>query len=573
MRNTWLNRSIAVVVIAFLGVVGSYSQVETKRLPNTAKDPTYTQQTTTDLRTNADIFGVVRILGTGFIPSESIGVFVETSFASLPEPMMLGQWNVFADGNGNFETRWFMMDNALKYNVTAIGSVSGKAARTGFGGTEILLGSAADLCQCRNGPNGAPEPCTGTNWVNGNLNGSQAHYLEGESVPYRLAMTGLTVGPTHTVTIEYDTTEGGKHAIDYLTSFDRTETDASPCDGTLNCDPLVHDHFEIPIDVNVTIGHDGIPGTADDIAQVPGAFTIFNGTVLSVSNYTMLGTFAGKSQVKVSITFTNTDPNVVLAWGGHIATRADWGVGNSAVAISGAPFHMRLIDLDGSGGNQDRGLQANAVIYPGRIEIIKDAQPDTTQTFLFTAVGPGATGNFTLDDDGDNTNTYSNTQAFANLTNFGNGHEVTVTESADILPYSLSQIVCTSDPGGGTGTNNNTISIPQRQVVITLEEGEFVTCTFINGRPTSADLMLSGRITDTAGLPVRGAIVQLFRISNGETYALSSSTFGYYAFRGLAAGESYAVTVTARRYRFDPPLQTITIVDNMTDVNFVAIQK
>lgn len=573
MRNKWLNRSIAVVVIAFLGAIGIYSQVEIKRLPNTAKDPASAQQTTSGLYANADIFGVVRILGAGFIPSENIGIYVETSFASLPEPMRLGQWNVYADGNGNFEASWLMTDRTLLYTVTAVGSVSGKTARANFGGNDILLGSAADLCQCRNGPADAPEPCTGTNWVNGNLNGSQAHYLEGESVPYRLAMTGLAVGPAHTVTIEYDTSESGKHAIDYLTSFDRTETDASPCDGTPNCDPLIHEHFEIPIDVNVTMGHDGLPGTADDITQIPGAFTIFNGTILSVSNYTMFGTFAGKSQVKVTITFTNTDPNVVLAWGGHISTRADWGVDNSAIAISGSPYHMRLIDLDGSGGNQDRSLQSGAVIYPGRIEIIKDAQPDTTQTFLFAAVGPGATGDFTLDDDGDNTNTYSNTQAFANLTNFGNGHEVTVTESADILPYSLSQIVCTSDPGGGTGTNNNTISIPQRQVVITLEEGEFVTCTFINGRPTAADLMLSGRIMDTAGMPVRGAIVQLYRISNGETSAFSSSTFGYYAFRGLAAGESYAVTVTARRYRFDPPSQTITIVDNMTDVNFVAIQK
>lgn len=564
---------MAIVVIAFLGAIGIYSQVETKRLPNTAKDPAYAQQTTTDLRANADIFGVVRILGTGFIPSESIGIYVETSFASLPEPMRLGQWNVIADSSGNFEARWFMTDKTLLYSVTAIGAVSGKTAIAGFGGSEILLGSAADLCQCRNGPAEAPEPCTGTNWVNGNLNGSQAHYLEGESVPYRLAMTGLAVGPTHTVTIEYDTTKDAHHAIDYLTSFDRTETDASPCDGTLNCDPLVHEHFTIPIDANVTMGHDGIPGTADDITQIPGVFTMFNGTILSVSAYTVTGTYAGNSETRLTITFTNTDPNAVLAWGGHISTRADWGVGNSAIAISGAPYHMRLIDLDGSGGNQDRSLQSNAVTYPGRIEIIKDAQPDSAQTFLFTAVGPGATGNFTLDDDGDNTNTYSNAQMFTNLTNFGNGHEVTVTESADIAPYSLSQIVCTSDPGGGGGTNNNTISIPLRQVVITLEEGEFVTCTFINGRPTAAELWLGGRIMDANGMPIRGITVQMYRVSTGETSTSNSSTFGYYVFRGLTAGETYVVNVASRQFRFDPPSQMVTIVDNISDLNFVAIKK
>ena len=64
--------------------------------------------------------------------------------------------------------------------------------------------------------------------------------------------------------------------------------------------------------------------------------------------------------------------NPVLAWGGHIATRQDWGTGNSAVAISGSPYHTRLIDLDGSGGNQDRSLSADAVIFPGFIHIVKN---------------------------------------------------------------------------------------------------------------------------------------------------------------------------------------------------------
>jgi hypothetical protein len=573
MRNTWLNRGFAIVVIALLGAIGIYTQVETKRLPNTAKDPVNTQQSVAELYANADIFGVVRILGSGFTPSESVVIYVETSIRPLPEPMRLGQWNLYADGNGKFETQWFMTDKTLLYSVTAVGAVSGRSAVTSFGENEILLGTSADLSQCRNGPLSAPESCTGSNWVNGSLNGSQAHYIEGESVPYRISMAGLTVGPTHTITIEYDTTENGKHAIDYLTSFDRTEIDASPCDGIAGCDPAIHEHFTIPVDENVTKGHDQIPGTADDIAQLPGVFTLFNGTILSVSPYTVSGTYEGSSQTRITITFTNTNSTAVLAWGGHIATRADWGIGHSAVAISGAPYHMRLIDLDGSGGNQDRSLQSTAVYYPGRIKIIKDAQPDTAQTFLFAVVGPGVTGNYTLDDDGDNTNTFSNTQDFPGLTNFGNGHEVTVTESGSIAPYSLSQIICTSDPQGGSGTNNNTISIPLRQVIITLEEGELVTCTFVNALPTAADLTLSGRITDAAGLPLRGVLVQLYRVSTNETFTTASSTFGYYAFRGLTAGETYAVNVSARQVRFDPPSQTITMVDNVSDLNFVALPK
>ena len=81
--------------------------------------------------------------------------------------------------------------------------------------------AAADLDQCRNGPVSAPVACTGSAWVNGNANATHAHYLEGDSIVYRMRFENLALA-SHTVTIEWDTTENGKHAIDYLTSYDRT---------------------------------------------------------------------------------------------------------------------------------------------------------------------------------------------------------------------------------------------------------------------------------------------------------------------------------------------------------------
>jgi hypothetical protein len=54
-----------------------------------------------------------------------------------------------------------------------------------------LLGN---LDQCGNGPVASPVPCTGSAWQNGDLNGNQAHYLEGDSVPYRLKGSNRTSG-------------------------------------------------------------------------------------------------------------------------------------------------------------------------------------------------------------------------------------------------------------------------------------------------------------------------------------------------------------------------------------------
>src|SRR5262245_44750588 len=59
-------------------------------------------------------------------------------------------------------------------------------------------------------------------WQNGNLGASQAHYGEGESVPYRAVMQNLTEGNTYYLQIEWDTTQSGKHALDYITTWNRS---------------------------------------------------------------------------------------------------------------------------------------------------------------------------------------------------------------------------------------------------------------------------------------------------------------------------------------------------------------
>jgi len=50
-------------------------------------------------------------------------------------------------------------------------------------------------------------------WVNGNVNASKAHYVEGYSVAYRAVITGLTNGP-HNFKIEWDIRKSGKAGID-----------------------------------------------------------------------------------------------------------------------------------------------------------------------------------------------------------------------------------------------------------------------------------------------------------------------------------------------------------------------
>ena len=48
-----------------------------------------------------------------------------------------------------------------------------------------------------NGPLSTPTDCNPLSWQNGNLNGNQAHYFEGDSVPYRLSFLNLATTGTH----------------------------------------------------------------------------------------------------------------------------------------------------------------------------------------------------------------------------------------------------------------------------------------------------------------------------------------------------------------------------------------
>lgn len=348
---------------------------------------------------------------------------------------------------------------------------------------------SADLDQCANDP--VPSPNTdgcssnASDWVNGNLGPSKSSYFENDSIPYRLKFENLSLS-SHTVTIEWDTTKSDKHAIDYLTTFNRTVTTANPCLGVSGCSSS--STYAIPADPQVT----GAGVTPD-----AGNFTFYGGTITSVSVYSYPnGTgFTGDKSARISITFTASVANPVLAWGGHIADRDDWGADLSAVAIPGSPYHTRLIDLDGSGGNQDRSLSADAVIFPSSITIIKNAVPDSVQDFGFTTTGGLSPSTFILDDDSDSTN--SNTQSYSNLlvtTNTGNDY--TITEGS-ISGWALSfgiPVCSVASANGGTQSGNTST----RTVSITLQEGEDVSCTFINDLQ-QATLTLQKTVTNNNG--------------------------------------------------------------------------
>jgi len=247
---------------------------------------------------------------------------------------------------------------------------------------------AVDLDQCANGPAGAPASCTGAAWVSTSITPANSHYLEGDSVPYAVELHDMGTSGTHTLELEYDTTEGsGKHAFDYLTSFDRTETNALPCQSAGICTGSPDETFPIPADPSLQLAFPAV-------TQIAGNIAIWNGDITNVVY--LRGPAAGPTSPEGSglktalrITFTVESSNALIAFGGHLASPLDWGVGDTAGAVSGAPYGMRAVAQDSIVLNVARSVDASPLPLADISVALGPRTEESTilgRTITFTAV-------------------------------------------------------------------------------------------------------------------------------------------------------------------------------------------
>lgn len=439
--------------------------------------------------------------------------------------------------------------------------------------------------QCANGPLSSPIHCdvTGANdgYTRGNLVSSKSHYFEGDSVPIRITSENLPLG-SYTVTIGYDFTKGGKYATDYLTDYDRTESVMNnPCVGIQGCNLGSFTTFPIPVDSDVTNGFDQMSGTGDDITQIPGVFTCFGCTITGVSSYTLTGSVAGDSSKLITLSFTNTQANIVIAYGSHISTRADWGFTHSAINITGSPYHNFIAAISANypanNGNRDLQLSADAVIFPASVTITKlvdnsdGTYSNNLQNFGFTATNFGM-ATFNLMD--------TNPLQFAggstsnsNIILFGSGNTITVSEDATSNGYSLSDVSCSISSGDGPVTGTAVGNLGTRTGTIVVEEGNIAQCTFTNTRlgVTAAPASITGRVLTTSGSPVRGVYIKLTDVTTGEVRTALTNSFGFYTFTDLTVEHFYQMTaVSTKKYQFDSPTRTFTLTEDLTGVDFIT---
>ena len=87
--------------------------------------------------------------------------------------------------------------------------------------------------------------------------------------------------------------------------------------------------------------------------------------------------------------------------------------------------------------------------------------------------------------------------------------------------------------------------------------------------PNASGIQVSGRVTTADGRGLRNATVTMTD-QNGIAHSVSTSSFGYYTFTEVTAGQTYRIGVASRLYRF--ATRELQVTDSLTDVNFVGLE-
>jgi hypothetical protein len=306
------------------------------------------------------------------------------------------------DGSGNFTYNYVLNGIEGKYTVR----VWNAAHTTVLAGTSFTDGDI-DFRQCRNDSdnNNTQDDCE---WTTGAVGQNDSIYTEGDSVPQRLLHEIDTAG-SHTMVFRYDFTKSDVYAYDFLTDVDETQSGAllAPCGaapgfatGSGECDGsnTLYTGASVVTIPSDTFGPASVAGhPAEKVSDAeratsppremrvgcsPSPCTGLSVHSITHSAATCLRT-CGDSTVEISLSFTTASANTLVGvwFGGHLAATADpdgansppdgWGTGcNGAGAcgasnISGSPFHLRYISLDGGAvGNRDNQIQIGAVATP-----------------------------------------------------------------------------------------------------------------------------------------------------------------------------------------------------------------
>lgn len=87
---------------------------------------------------------------------------------------------------------------------------------------------------------------------------------------------------------------------------------------------------------------------------------------------------------------------------------------------------------------------------------------------------------------------------------------------------------------------------------------------------TAANAEISGRVVNSFGRGIPRAMLTLQNSGSGTTVSAISNSFGYFRFTEQPAGETYLLSIAAKKYTFNPNVQVINLTSSINDLVFVG---
>jgi len=148
--------------------------------------------------------------------------------------------------------------------------------------------------------------------------------------------------------------------------------------------------------------------------------------------------------------------------------------------------------------------------------------------------------------------------------------------AGDVFPASALLFNINFTVAGGAAAGTTPISFGNTPVPIKASDpaANAATITTTPGAvtilgPTAANVSISGRATTATGRGIRNVLIRLTD-AQGNVKIAYTTTFGYYRFAEVAAGETYVITAKGKRYEFSQSTQVINVNEDTVDINFTA---
>ncbi len=201
----------------------------------------------------------------------------------------------------------------------------------------------------------------GTGWITGNLGSHNSSYTEGQTIPFRLDVSGIAAG-NYTFGICRDFTSGGDYGYLKLTPFETTEN------------------------------------TGDSVAGSSGPISASSGITLDSATDTGATGGCNSGQVEFDVNFdSNGGTNEFIYWGGYLAKPGDAipppGSGtvpfqHSAGFFPGSSLHMVLLSPA-----KDRSINPGSINILSAITVQKFFDAGATPTSFCFNISPNPSAN------------------------------------------------------------------------------------------------------------------------------------------------------------------------------------